>query len=344
MKDQVIRIAMFAILCLMAAPALSAQEWQPSPEWSPPMDAAPARPGTLKVQSTPIRCTIVFRSQTLEKTEAVMTIPDIPPGQYSVIFRTGGREITRQVQIQPGETTVVVGVIDPPTLPSEVRARTFQGASGQTSTVSGLPVVARPMGGGVRVEDADTAFRLAEILRNAANPFMKPSRYREAVEIYRNILHRWPESDKVELCYYNIGLCSESTFMKEYARAIAAYKLLVQYNPDTDLDPRWRIANLYEHRIKDIDQALHWYKQTSQYSNHANLRDMADQRINYIYQRREEEARRAEEARQRALYGTEVDRTRAPFGDPRHEAPPAWQPERPYTEIPPWQQRLEAVE
>lgn len=338
MKARIIRIAILASLCLcvLAAP-LVAQEWAPS------QDAMAVRPGTLKIQSTPIRCTILFRGQTFEKTEAVMTIPEIPPGQYPVVFRTGGREITRHVQIQAGETTVLVGVIELPTLSSDVRARSFQGGGGQAATVSGLPVVGRPMGGGVRVEDAETAFRLAEILRTAANPFMKSSRYREAVDIYRSILLRWPESDKVELSYYNIGLCYESIFMKEYARAIAAFKLLVQHNPDTALDPRWRIGTLYEKRLGDVDQALHWYKQTSQYSHHANLRDMADQRINYIYQKREEEARLAEEARLRALSGTERDPARVPFGDPRHEAP-AWQAERPYTEIAPWQQRLEPGE
>lgn len=338
MKDRIIRIVFLLSLCVVAVSSVSAGEWDGLPY-------APVSPqsGTLKVQSTPIQCTVLFRGEIFQKTDAVMTISDIPAGSYPIVFRTGDREITRQVHIQPGQTTIIVGVVVPPSVSPAVRGRMFQEGIQQAGTASGLPVVARPVGGGVRVEDADTAFRLAEILRNAANPFMKPSRFREAVDLYRSILQRWPDSDKVELSYYNIGLCYESVFMKEYARAIAAFKLLVQYNPDTELDPRWRIANLYETRIGNIDQALHWYKQTSQYSHHANLRDMADQRINHIYQKREEEARRAEEARLRALTGTGIDTAPAPFGDPRHE-PPVWQTPRPYTEIPPWQGRSMGTE
>ncbi len=221
--------------------------------------------GTLKVSSTPMECVVSFRGNRYEKDRAVMTFDNIPAGQYTVGFSANGKTIQRGVMIRAGETSIMFGNID---------------SGEEISTPTAVQEAATPVQGGISpnavpVEEADTLFRLAEIYRDAMNPFLKTNRYREAEAMYKKILEKYPHSDKVEFCHYRLGDIYESMYIRNFNQAIVEYKKVIEYNFDTALDVRFRIAKLYEKSLGDKSLAREWYDLSVKYSRSDDIRSKA---------------------------------------------------------------------
>lgn len=135
------------------------------------------------------------------------------------------------------------------------------------------------------IPDADDTYRAAEVLRQAVNPFAKPKRYTEAARLYRKILDRWPESDKVEAAHYRLGQIAESVYNREYAVAIREYETVLAVNPKTRFYPRWRIAVLYDNRLGDYARARVWYERAAQYAASDDIREKATERAALMRER-----------------------------------------------------------
>ncbi|MBN2711252.1 MAG: hypothetical protein JXR97_02320 [Planctomycetes bacterium] len=135
---------------------------------------------------------------------------------------------------------------------------------------------------GENIDDADLFFEIAEMLRKAVNPILKADRYKRSERIYIAIIERWPNSDKVELCHYNLARLYESLFYRCPEAAIEKYKDVLEHNFKTTLPCRWRIAVIYESTLKDIPKAKEWYGLTAKYSQSENLREKAQGRIEYL--------------------------------------------------------------
>jgi tetratricopeptide (TPR) repeat protein len=114
------------------------------------------------------------------------------------------------------------------------------------------------------IEEANNYFELAEKERNSTGafvlPFVKRKRYQRALELYLTILKKWPASDKCEASAYRAGQVYESISHTNWDQAIKHYRMVVQINPDTTMDARYRIARITEKKILDYSRAQLMYE------------------------------------------------------------------------------------
>ena len=63
--------------------------------------------GSLRVISTPLRCTVKFLGKTTEKTSMNLNLSRIPAGEHRIVVSIPGRELTTKILIFDEQTTVV---------------------------------------------------------------------------------------------------------------------------------------------------------------------------------------------------------------------------------------------
>ena len=213
--------------------------------------------GTLKVCSKPLEVAVYFQGQALRKNRAVLTEDDVKPGLYDVVFEGGGKRLIKKARIVPGETTIIFGSLDSPeaksaqevAIPASAPAQEPMAAIPVTDAnpplVAGGSLVGTGAEGLHDMKDAEIAFEYAELLRNAFNPFTASSRYSKALDLYRRIWEKFPDSIRVEMAHYYSGRIYESMHIKDYAAAIEQYRTVLVINPQTTTDAAQRIADLY---------------------------------------------------------------------------------------------------
>jgi len=239
-----------------------------------------AENGTLKVGSTPMDCVVTFRGNGYEKARAVLVFPDVPPGRYTVSFSREDRRTEKVVEIHPGQTTFVFGSLR--------RDASAVKLSGGEKKPAAPPVVPAPSSEkkklvpqasfqGESIRDADDKYRLAEALRKSPNVFAKRKRYEEAKRMYEEVLERWPRSDKVVLCHYELGQIYESVYWRDHRKAIDKYKDVLRLDFQSGLDVRWRIAVLYDNRLGEKTTAREWYELAAKYAKSETTRKRAAQ-------------------------------------------------------------------
>ena len=252
------------LLTSSLTPAMEAMEELPDP--------VPAT-GTLKIGSAPLDCTVYFRGQMIDKNMAVVTRTGVPAGRYPVLYVHEGRRVEKSVVVRPGKVTFVFGNLTELPPPGAV-AKKDQGTEGPLTLASAATEQAEQTNGRA-IEDADMFFDMAEMLRKAVNPFRKAPRYKRAERIYLKILRRWPDCDKASDCRYQLGRIYESLFYRDYEQAIAQYKELLEHDFGTEHPARWRIAVLYENRLKDFPSAREWYELAAKHSKDAGIQEKA---------------------------------------------------------------------
>ena len=63
--------------------------------------------GSLRVKSTPLRCTVRVAGMIREKTHPKLNLTHIPAGEYSIVFSIPGRELSENILILNRQRTVV---------------------------------------------------------------------------------------------------------------------------------------------------------------------------------------------------------------------------------------------
>lgn len=260
----------------------------PDPKVAKPKEeeeAPAAKPGTgaLKLSSSPIACQVEFRGRTLNKTQPVLLIRDIPPGDYRVRFTGEGKAAEKDVTIVAGQTAFVFGSLrSGKPLDDEDPAPADTATATPVLPAATVPPVQPPSG--ESVPDADDAYNLAESLRKTVNPFRKKSNYQEARRLYEKILDRWPQSDKRESCLYMIGAINESAYVRDYRKAIRYYQTLLETNFHTEYEPRWHIAEIYENRLEEKASAREWYELAAKHCKSFSTRDRAAKKATELKQ------------------------------------------------------------
>lgn len=245
--------------------------------------------GTLKICSKPLECEVMFRGQMLKKDRAVLTVSDVQPGLHEVVFISGGTQVVKKARVMPGETTIIFGALDGaeaarPSVAEALpvtRLAAFAGAGG--GAVASTGVTQAPVQGGLALEDsrmviaaapaaapavapmargsggydqnAEITYELAQLLREPFNPFTASRRYQRSLELYQRIIDEFPQSTRVEMAHYNIGRICESRHIKQYEKALAEYRTVLQMNPYTQTDAAARIAKLYSGPLKNLARA-----------------------------------------------------------------------------------------
>jgi TolA-binding protein len=88
----------------------------------------------------------------------------------------------------------------------------------------------------------------------------RSDKYERAARKFEDLIRRFPESDKIDDAAYHLGRCYEAGgTTQDYRRAIVWYQRAYQWNPRTEFDPRFRIAEVYEDGLHERDRAIAFY-------------------------------------------------------------------------------------
>lgn len=236
--------------------------------------------GTLKLCSKPMVCSVRVAGQILQKNKPVLTVDNLKPGVYEIVFESEGGTLIKRARVGQGQTTVLFASLDTPgqdgvgrsdllrEQPIEPSAvyqmktpvaenalgTAWNEAAGKPGRIAALGVT----GAAERPADlvnAQITFELAGLLQREFNPFTASRRYERALELYRHIIEDFPDSPYVELAHYNSGRIFESFHLKRYGQALVEYQTVLRLYPNTVTDAAERVAKLYGGAIENQAQA-----------------------------------------------------------------------------------------
>lgn len=247
--------------------------------------------GRVKIGSRPAECVVRFRKRIYQKKDPVLTVDGVPAGRYSVWAGNEENTALRSIVVYPGRTAMVF--LDLKKAPPSPAAA--PGASSSFAAPSSDREPERVGLTGQTIPDADIFYEAAETQRKSINPFTKATRYKRAERLYRQILQRWPESNKTELCHFRLGMIYESMFYQDFDAAITEYRQVLELNRQTPLPARFRIAEIHEGE-DELPEAIEWYRRVAAESPDPALRPLGERKIEALQKelkRRREAARAA---------------------------------------------------
>lgn len=226
--------------------------------------------GILKICSKPVSCYVRINGQQLRKDSAVLTVDNLKPGVYDIVFETKGGHLVKRARVAPGQTTVVFASLesvnpndrnwkdplkkqaeeqgasyemqDPAA--SNVVQKTWNKVTGKKGSIQSAGKT-RQEENAADLVDAEITFELAQLLQNQLNPFNAQTRYERALELYKHIIEDFPRTPYVELAHYYSGRIYESMHYKEYGKAMTEYQIVLKMNPTTSTDSAARLAKMY---------------------------------------------------------------------------------------------------
>jgi len=133
------------------------------------------------------------------------------------------------------------------------------------------------------IAEAEALFRDGlNYFEHFAWPWQKADRYGLAIEKFKELVRQYPDSDRIDDAAYYLGRCYETKFFREYRRAILWYQRCYQWNPKTDLDPRYHIAQIYDQKLDQRDKALAYYHLVVRDSGDSERVEEAQKRIDFL--------------------------------------------------------------
>ena len=105
---------------------------------------------------------------------------------------------------------------------------------------------------------------------------------RRAEILLREILEKYPNSDKIADVAYQLGDIYESRVFRQYRRAAEYFERSYQWNPSTQLDARLRAARIYDRQLKERDQAMKLYREVLSHETDAKRIQEAQRRLSEL--------------------------------------------------------------
>jgi len=106
--------------------------------------------------------------------------------------------------------------------------------------------------------------------------FYNQSTMRLAMTKFKELVWKYPTSDKIDDAAYYIGEIHKE-YEKEYDNSLAIewYKRAIEWDPNTPHPCRFRIATTYDYRRHEREQALYWYQRVldeeSKFTSHDDV-------------------------------------------------------------------------
>jgi tetratricopeptide (TPR) repeat protein len=100
--------------------------------------------------------------------------------------------------------------------------------------------------GGKSIKEANDLYENAKLYMQTINPVKRGGNYGIAIDKLREIVEKYPESDKVVDAWYNLGRCYSDGFVKRYEDAIKAYDKVKELDPNNSGDSRILAAQLVD--------------------------------------------------------------------------------------------------
>jgi hypothetical protein len=97
--------------------------------------------------------------------------------------------------------------------------------------------------------------------------------------LLREILEKYPTSDKISDVAYQLGDLYESRAYKQYDRAARYYERSVQWKKGTTNDARLRAATLYDKQLNDRSKAIELYRDEIAHDTDSDRIKQAEKRL-----------------------------------------------------------------
>jgi TolA-binding protein len=105
---------------------------------------------------------------------------------------------------------------------------------------------------------------------------------RRAEVLLREILERYPTSDKISDVAYQLGDLYESRAFKQYDRAARYFERSFQWKKGTSTDARLRAATIYDKQLNDRSKAIELYRDEIAHDTDTERIKQAEKRLNEL--------------------------------------------------------------
>jgi TolA-binding protein len=100
-----------------------------------------------------------------------------------------------------------------------------------------------------------------------------------ALEKFRTIIEKYPQSDKIDDAAFRMGEIYGGWYFQDYARAVQSYQRCWQWNPQTEHPARFNAAKIYEEKLKNRAKAVELYNEVIAKSQDEEKVRQAQERI-----------------------------------------------------------------
>jgi tetratricopeptide (TPR) repeat protein len=112
--------------------------------------------------------------------------------------------------------------------------------------MTGGAVAAGNKAGTKSIKEANDLFEQAKLYMSTVNPVKRGTNLGIAVEKLREIVDKYPDSDRIVDAWYNIARCYHDGYVRRYEDAIKAYDKVKELDPDNSGDSRIYAAQIVD--------------------------------------------------------------------------------------------------
>jgi len=112
-----------------------------------------------------------------------------------------------------------------------------------------------------------------------AFPPGKKDYLKTALEKFRTIIEKYPQSDKIDDAAFRMGEIYGGWYFQDYARAVQSYERCWQWNPNTEYPARFNAAKIFEEKLKNRAKAVELYNEVIAHSQNEDVVRQAQERI-----------------------------------------------------------------
>ena len=130
------------------------------------------------------------------------------------------------------------------------------------------------------IEAADQLY--AEGLNYKDYPAFPPGKkdyLKTALEKFRTIIEKYPQSDKIDDAAFCMGEIYGGWYFQDYARAVQSYERCWQWNPTTEHPARFNAAKIFDEKLKNRAKAVELYNEVLAKSQNEDIVRQAQERI-----------------------------------------------------------------
>jgi len=80
-----------------------------------------------------------------------------------------------------------------------------------------------------------------------------------ALEKFRKVIEKYPESDKIEDAAFRMGEIYGGWYFQDYGRAVQSYERCWQWNPKSEHPALFNAAKIYDEKLKNRVKAVELY-------------------------------------------------------------------------------------
>lgn len=111
------------------------------------------------------------------------------------------------------------------------------------------------------IADADVLYENGmDLMKKGAGLFVKKKQLYESVDTFNELITNYPTSDKIDDAAFQIAEIYRR-WLGQYNRALLYYQRVWQWDPQTPLPGRFKVARIYDEVFHDRIKALEYYNQ-----------------------------------------------------------------------------------